>query len=416
MLPVRTLLRRRVFSWTLLGAALISLMLATSGCEEGSINAPDVEAGDRFARYVAVGNSITAGFQSNGINQVTQRQSYAAIFANVIDTEFSLPLIPLPGCPPPLISFLPAERLGGPAAPECTLRSVPLPRVLNNVAVPGARTLDALQNSGPGTSPNALTTLILGGRTQVEAAADAEPTFASVWLGNNDVLGAALAGDASRITPLDAFQDRMTQVLDELEAGGADSGVLLAVSNVTLIPALSPGAAYVQAEAAGVFPPNFNVDESCASTDPAPFLVPVTYGFGELLAQATANPGATVTLNCADDAPVLTPTETAVIAERVQQYNAFLAQEAQDRGWAFADINPLLAAERANGAIPLFPQVDTDTPFGPLFSLDGVHPSLGGHIIAANAVINAVNETYGTTIEAATADDVPAAPEAMAAE
>ena len=34
-----------------------------------------------FPRYVAMGNSITAGFQSAGINDSIQQQSYAVLFA-----------------------------------------------------------------------------------------------------------------------------------------------------------------------------------------------------------------------------------------------------------------------------------------------------------------------------------------------
>ena len=34
-----------------------------------------------MARYVAIGNSITAGFQSNGINDSTQRRAYPHLLA-----------------------------------------------------------------------------------------------------------------------------------------------------------------------------------------------------------------------------------------------------------------------------------------------------------------------------------------------
>jgi len=38
--------------------------------------------------------------------------------------------------------------------------------------------------------------------------------------------------------------------------------------------------------------------------------------------------------------------------------------------------------------------------FGSYFSLDGVHPSAAAHRVIANLVIDAVNQTYGTTIPA----------------
>jgi len=42
---------------------------------------PPYAGGAMFQRYVAMGNSITAGFQSGGINDSTQRRSYAVLVA-----------------------------------------------------------------------------------------------------------------------------------------------------------------------------------------------------------------------------------------------------------------------------------------------------------------------------------------------
>ena len=43
-------------------------------------------------------------------------------------------------------------------------------------------------NISPFGGTNQLTQFI-GGRTQVKAMLDAQPTFVSVWIGNNDVIG-----------------------------------------------------------------------------------------------------------------------------------------------------------------------------------------------------------------------------------
>ena len=69
-------------------------------------------------------------------------------------------------------------------------RPTSTPGPLNNVAVPGATSLSPTGAvPGPDTLvENALTTFILGGETQVQRAAEAQPTFVSAWIGNNDVL------------------------------------------------------------------------------------------------------------------------------------------------------------------------------------------------------------------------------------
>lgn len=388
--------------------ALLLAALAFGGCDGDVLRPAAPGAGAIFERYVALGNSVTAGLQSGGINDSTQSRSYAVLLAEGMGTRFEIPSLRSPGCPPPLTNVFTGDRVGGGAADDCALRETPVPTVLNNVAVPEAEVLDALTNLGPGTNANPLTTLLLGGRTQLKAAARARPTFVSVWLGNNDVLAAAIAGDPSEITPAATFADRYAAVLDSLErmapspSGSGPEGLLVGVTDVTLIPYLSPGAAYWQAEQSGALPPTFGVDDDCAPGAPgAGALVPFGYGFGELLARAGA--GQPVTLDCLADPPVLTPDEVREVRSAVQAYNAAIAGEAEARGWAYFDPNPLLAARRQAGEVPLFPHAPPDPramtePFGPYFSRDGVHPSTAAHRLLADGMASAINDRYDTDV------------------
>lgn len=407
-----------------LAALALAAPLVLGACDDASVMSPDPEAGEVFARYAALGNSITAGFQSEGINDSTQARSYAAFLAEGMDTRFETPALRRPGCPPPLVNVFTGERVGG-GAVECSLRETPPPPFLNNVAVPGARVLDALTNLGEGTNANALTTLLLGGRTQLEAAADVEPTFVSVWLGNNDVLAAGLRGDPSRITPLEDFAGRYGAVLDSLQDVAGDEGleaVLVGVANVVLTPNLSPGAAYFAAEQQGALPPDFDVDESCAPASAGGVgestFVPFAYGIGVMLSLAAE--GQPVTLDCTDDRDIeeivgpaavpddvegtslLVAAEAQQVVAAVQGYNQAIQAEADDRGWAYFDPNPLLEARAAAGDIPAFPALAgpeaVEQPFGPLFSKDGVHPSTAAHRIVADSLASVVNAHYGTDI------------------
>jgi lysophospholipase L1-like esterase len=423
-------------------AALVLAMLP--GCEDERLVRPDDAGQDGlFARYVALGNSITAGYQSGGIYAQTQQASYAVDLAGKMGTDFDLPLLSAPGCPPPLTQIFPSrQRLGGPDAPECALRTADAPRTLNNVAVPNAAVIDATSNLSPASNANPLTTFILGGRTQVEAALDADPTFASVWIGNNDVLGAALAGDARLVTGVDSFRTRYTRLLDRLDAGADDlqGALLFAVADVTALPVLSPGAAYAQAvpqaqQAGDDVPPNFEVAASCAPSADGRRLVPFQYGATLLqvaarLFQQSGADASPITLDCAQDRTVreaigaafggvseipilideaisgtagislLTQAEIGPLARAVEAYNDVIRAQAEERGYAFYNPNDLF--EKNEGDLPTFPELIDDPandfspeqPFGPLFSLDGVHPSARTHGLIAEEAAAAINDTY----------------------
>lgn len=361
-----------------------------------------------LARYVAIGNSITAGFQSLGINDSTQLEAYPVLLAGqfglTVGRDMQLPLLNPPGCPPPIVNALTGERLAGATGSTCALRATPPPPFINNVAVPGAAVIDVLTNRDPASGPNVLTTLFLGGRTQLQAAAQVEPTFATVWIGNNDVLGAALARDAGRATSVDAFRERYAEMLDSLAAAGLRGAVLIGVARVTNIPSLIAGTFYLDLERMGMLPDSFDVQPSCDGTAQGGVgdiaLVPYTYAIWQLADSVLRNPTAHVVLDCADDTQVLTQSEVAVIEDLVTQYNAFIQSEAARRGWAYVDVNLTLDSLRMAGAVPATPNLGDPTGafFGPLFSLDGIHPNRSAHLLIADHIIDAINARYGTAL------------------
>src|SRR5450759_2086436 len=166
---------------TLTRVAALGAVVALAACSDkpNPLGPSTHVGGDIFKSYVAIGNSIHAGFQSNGTHDSTPRQHYAALFGR--------------GCTPPIVNGLTGALYANAPAGTCDLRTpASVTDILNNVAVPGARVLDP---TSPSTvASNALTTFILGGKTQVQRALDANPTFVSIWIGNNDVLQPALSG------------------------------------------------------------------------------------------------------------------------------------------------------------------------------------------------------------------------------
>src|ERR1700730_15541912 len=128
-------------------AALGAVLALTISCEHTRdvITAPPAPTPNSaiFTSYVAIGNRITAGFQSNGINDSTQRQSYARLIAGSMGTLYHYPSLPMPACTPPLASTQTGALVGGAPAGTCALRAAgSVTDFLNNVAVPGARVLD----------------------------------------------------------------------------------------------------------------------------------------------------------------------------------------------------------------------------------------------------------------------------------
>src|SRR6185312_12693751 len=136
---LRLMIRTSRFS-----AAVLGLVLAAAACNDDQLNRPfsNVPVDPLFDRYVSMGNSITAGFQSGGINDSTQLQSYAVLLAQAMHSPFFPPLLnrapPGPaGCPPPYTNVFTQTRVRGGTATSCGLRKIPnpAPPYISNTAV-----------------------------------------------------------------------------------------------------------------------------------------------------------------------------------------------------------------------------------------------------------------------------------------
>lgn len=400
-------------------STLLVALPVLAGCRtDEKLQSPDV-IDPLFQRYVSMGNSITAGYMSAGINDSTQRRSYAVLLGTAMGTSFNYPRLNGRGCAPPFTNNVTQARVGGGTSTTCDLR-VPIEGTLNNTAVPGARVQELLSNFGvPASSSNALTTFFLGGKTQVQRMTEAQPTFVSVWIGNNDVLGSLTSssnpGNPALVTPLNTFTAQYDSVLDAIEATGARAA-LITVGDVSVIPYASKGAIWYCLKNGGCpapLPPQdptlagiptFSVSVSCAPVPPAggglSVLVPWTVGLTKL---STAIAGFPATIDCAVDNEVVTSTELAGLTTAVQGFNAHIVAEAAARGMAVFDINPTLGALVLNGTIPQFPNiagaaVGQPVTFGTMFTLDGVHPSATAHRIVADSLASVINAFYGTTL------------------
>jgi hypothetical protein len=383
-------------------AAALGFLLAAAACQNDEVNRPfsNIPVDPLFDRYVSMGNSITAGFQSGGINDSTQLQSYAVLLAQAMHSPSFLPLLSRPGCPPPYTNVFTQTRLPSPpgypvsSGTTCFLRRIspttPAPYI-SNTAVPGAEVIDIYNNLDATSNANSLTQFILGGLTQVQMMRKAQPTFVSVWIGNNDVLGAATradsAGDSLRITPVATFQANYNAVLDSIADADPQGAILIGVAKVTSIPFFSAGATYWAIKnglvpGAPPFPVLFTVSNNCA---PIATGIPgargdsvlVGFPYGAALLGA-AQAGAPRNLDCADTvAAIVVPSELVKLVGAVTAYNAHISAQATAHSWPYYDPNPALDSLRQiPTAVAPFPAIGaacSANPFGTAFSCDGVH-------------------------------------------
>ncbi|HEX7938711.1 MAG TPA: SGNH/GDSL hydrolase family protein [Gemmatimonadaceae bacterium] len=415
-------------------ALTLGVMGIASSCTApfADVNGPHAARGDMFDSYVAIGNSITAGYQSGGIIDSTQRRSYAFLLAQSMGTRFVYPSLAGRGCAPLITNFLTQARPAGTNAGTCDLRNASSASdIINNLGVPGAWSYDPNANSS--VTSNALTTFFLGGKSQVQRARDARPTFASIWIGNNDVLGpastacttasAACAVTFSNITSLAAYSANVDAIIDSLKLTSPNlKGVLIGVVNVSNAPLY-----FAVTALTGTVKTAFDAIACGAGTASTTCVAGAT----TINANCTTSPGNKALINtmlafqirtnahpaiisCVQNVPaapvgdvlVMDSTEQKIVSDAVAGYNGYLSTKANTLGWAYYDPNVDLATLRTAGTVvrPV-PNAtggvfSATAPFGTGMSLDGVHPNAAVHLIIANSIITAINAKYGTTLPA----------------
>jgi lysophospholipase L1-like esterase len=309
---------------------------------------------------------------------------------------FEQPLIAEPGLPPELtlVSLSPAPLI----TPKATTPGAPtnggLARPFNNVAVPGATSVDALMKAAD--DANAVVRyhdVVLRGRgTQVQQIVGSRPTFVTVWIGNNDVLGAAVRGravDGVTLTPAPVFRQVYGQIISTLRASGARI-VAANLPDVTTIPYVRTIPPYLLDPASGRQVPLLGPN------GPLPQNAYVTLGASAFLARRDGIPTALGgTGNPLPDEVILDPAEVAMIRERVAANNQAIREICDAAGVPVLDVHALLQelAEtgRNVGGVTLTGAFLT----GGIFSYDGVHPSDLGYAVVANEWIRVINENGG---------------------
>jgi lysophospholipase L1-like esterase len=354
-----------------------------------------------FAKYVAVGDSLTAGFSNGSLDLTHQTMSWPLLLAQqagVGSTNFQQPYITDPGIPAELalLSLVPTPVI----APKSTELGLPanydLDRPYDNLAVPGATSVDVLTRTSGG-----LSDIILRGRgTQLQQAVSLAPTFVTLWIGSNDVLGAVTAGraiDGVTMVPLPTFRAAYAQIVATLVATGA-TVVTATVPDVTTAPFATAIPPVVVNPATGqpVLVGGHTVP-LIGPSGPLPADARVTLGASPYLARGVGIPAALGgTGEPLPDEVVLDPTELAIIRDRVSAINQSIREIAGAAGVSVLDLNAFIADLLGNGRAYAGITLDGSFLTGGLVGYDGIHPTDIGYAMIANEWIDFLNREKGT--------------------
>lgn len=235
---------------------------------EEAVELPAISGGSAdFSTYVAVGSSVTSGFTDGSLFKASQENSFPNILANqfaLIDGgSFSQPLVNdnFGGLAAngtrildPRLVFggagpVPLESLIGAISPSADVVLNNPTGPFNNMGVPAAKSFHLLfdgygnlGNLGSTANPYFIRMASSPTATVLGDAMAQSPTFFSLWMGTNDILGYATTGGdgTDAITPIDGppgvgFIQTYGALVATLTSGGA-KGVVANIPDVTKIP------------------------------------------------------------------------------------------------------------------------------------------------------------------------------------
>jgi len=372
----------------------------------------------RTFRYVAVGDSLTAGFMDGGLIYDGQMGSYPALIASKLNlaSAFTQPYIMQPGLGNSaatdgyvagvlrwndgIIELL-GETLAADAAKLSPTAILTAP--YGNLGVPGATVADVLwahDSADSSVEGNKYFDLILrnsnlGKSTMAEQAIRKRPTIVTVWIGNNDILGGATSGDpvaGINMTNVEVFAVRfatlLAQLRTEVTAANGEAPIIVA-ANIPLVtdaPYFVPKALFDDA-ADGI------VEDGNAAPVPTD---ESSVAFVRFPAFAELGKDGALPLS---GEWTLTGDEAAAVADMVAAYNVRIAEICDAAGVGLADMRQLLSDAKTGTFEPLgcghYGIYQNPTT---IYSLDGIHPNNKGYALAANVWLRTIDEAAGTDL------------------
>lgn len=425
-----------------------------------------------FSKYVALGDSYSAGFSDGALFIEGQKGSFTNIlaqqFALVGGGAFTTPLMadntgglllggtPIQGVRLYFNGTAPVPVTGSPTT-DVTKH---LSGYFNNMGVPGAKSFHLLA-PGYGNTAGVAGGLAspyfsrFSSSTTTTVLADAlsqSPTFFSLWIGGNDVLGYALTGGdgTNPITPTATFNGAYNTIVNQMAAGGR-KGVIgnipyvdalphfrtvpynpipLDAATITLLMNTTTGygrynggllfaqangllsAAEVARRTIAFTPGSGNklvIEDSYLTnltaygipsirqTTPEDLIVlPASSFIGTTVGgDPTKVNGVSVPLA---DKWVFSKDEVQETRDAIDAYNPIIQAAAEANNLAFVDLKSLMIQLSTTGITANNFTINSAFVSGGAFSLDGFHPTPRGYALFANKFIEAINLKYGSNL------------------
>jgi len=399
-----------------------------------------------FSRFVAVGNSITSGYMDGALYKSGQINSFPNILAKqfrlagggdfiqpVVNSEYGV----VPGKLKLGIKTDCAGVSGLSPLPDAGIPdNAAVNYKVNNLGVPGAKSFHLITPNYAALNPYFARFASNPANRVIDEIPGVNPSFFSLWIGNNDVLTYATSGGAAdSITNPLSFEAYLSTIIAALKSNGA-KGVIATIPDITSIPFFTTvpynalvlkdinqvnalNAAYhpinIQLHALGMDTLGFKLGANAFVIEDPASPMPAPYKFRQIKA------GELITLTVPRDSIscagwgsqkpiphrfILDNSEISKIKNAVNAYNVTISNLANTNGLALADINKYFSEIKSGLYID---GIRYSSAFitGGMFSLDGVHPSARGNAILANYFIQAINSKFNSKLPSVNVSEYP---------
>lgn len=417
----------------MLNIVIMAYLLIVISCKP-YIDVPKPSPGTAdFSKYIAIGNSLTAGFADGGLSLGGQKVAFPNLLAEQMESagggEFTSPFFDEAHANGSGYLKLESFQNGSPILSNVTDKLayrdnrnhlIKYTDPIQNLGIHGMRL--NLAFLPPFSAENNYFERLLpdsevGIKTYFDYVIEKEHTFFSFWLGNNDVLGYALEGGV--ITPQNEVKARLTdkvtfdalynKFIDKLTENG-QRGVIATIPDVTAIPffttitieSLLKGAKavnsavndiYIQDKTVVMAP--FSGVRVATNED----LIVLTFPVNKMgVVNSQGFPYGLHPLNPIEDLYVLDKSEVAQVKDYVENYNHTIRNAAGKKGLALADVYSFFNKIKETGLLINGAVMNATFISGGAFSLDGVHLTPKGNALLANQFIEAINRQYNSKL------------------
>lgn len=381
-----------------------------------------------FKTYIALGDSLTAGYADGALSLEGQLHAYPNLIHKQwgLESKFQQPLvldqagIGFDGMSPRSRLMAVSKKMDdgsiqikiqpGPSPDMANLRPIGHLGPYQNMGIPGAKSFHLLLKGYGGAGGNPFFARFASSpeTSVLKDALSPLPDFFSLWIGSNDVLAYGISGgEGDPITPADKFEAYLYKILSVLTSNGA-RGVIATIPDVTLIPffntipirglSLDDDALIRQlnqryAPSQNLFKRGYN-----------PYLIRdkgavrvISEEEKILLDTPSRLIGKNPDAEAIPERFVLSTDQLDALNAAIIAYNDIIVTMTHRFDLALVDVNQHLCRWPSGLGFNRSKNHVTYSPDG-IFSLDGIHLSPKGSAVVANIFIEAINERYRTAI------------------